>query len=80
VSDAKLSDCTCEWNPKVRGSRERYPCPLHGYVYATKTQRIELLEERVSRLESGDSQTAIARDFDVSASTVSYVVNGKYWR
>jgi len=30
----------------------QFPCPVHGYTYATKTTRIELLEERVSRLET----------------------------
>lgn len=29
----------------------QFPCPVHGYVYASKTTRIQLLEKRVTELE-----------------------------
>jgi hypothetical protein len=47
-------DCTCRASDHVRYNPGllRYPCPVHAYVFATKTERIELLEERVSRLEA----------------------------
>jgi len=46
-----LSDCTCSWNPTLLSSQHRFPCLLHGYVYATKKRRIEMLEARVAALE-----------------------------
>jgi hypothetical protein len=30
----------------------RFPCPVHGITFATKRERLEMLEERVSRLEA----------------------------
>ena len=47
-------DCTCGISDQVRFNPGllHYPCLVHGYVFATKKDRIELLEERVSRLEA----------------------------
>ena len=40
-------DCTCRANSILK----RFPCPVHGLVFATKNDRLELLEERVNKLE-----------------------------
>jgi hypothetical protein len=46
-------DCTCRASDHVRYNPGllHYPCPVHHYVFASKTDRIEMLEERVSNLE-----------------------------
>lgn len=51
--DAKYVDCTCRASEPARYNPGllHYPCPVHGYVYATEHERIELLEERVKLLE-----------------------------
>lgn len=45
-----LTDCTCIQT--VGFSKRTFPCLVHGMTFASKTERIELLEERVSRLEA----------------------------
>jgi hypothetical protein len=44
-------DCTCI-SVAYNVGLVRYPCPVHGYLYASEQERIEMLEERVSRLEA----------------------------
>ena len=47
-------DCTCRQSSSVRYNEGllRFPCPVHGITFATKRERLEMLEERVSRLEA----------------------------
>jgi hypothetical protein len=47
-------DCTCRISDHVRYNPGllNYPCPIHGFVFASKKDRLEMLEERVSKLEA----------------------------
>lgn len=53
--DAMTQDlnCTCVADDYIayHPSYANYPCPVHGYVYATVEERLELLEARVTELE-----------------------------
>ena len=43
-------DCTCISVAYMVGL-VNYPCPVHGYLYASEQERIEMLENRMSEVE-----------------------------
>lgn len=69
-----------EWCTKSENQRHRYRVLKHPPVVGNKKINYEVASSIREKFRSGQSVNSLAREYALSKSTISYVVNNKTWK